>query len=73
MKPQEIEKIFNLERFESIMESIRSEKQAKTRGTAVEFAVDMISPFTTDYKEILTKLYNDRFDEWFTNKWSKKK
>ena len=53
---------------ESYAQQIHSEEQAKTRGTAVEFAVDMISPFTTDYKEILTKLYNDRFDEWFTNK-----
>jgi len=56
------------EELDNLFEQIRSEEQAKTRGTAVEFAVDMISPFTTDYKEILTKLYNDRFDEWFTNK-----
>jgi len=53
---------------EDFAEQIRSEEQAKTRKVAIEFAVDMISPFTTDYKEILTKLYNDRFDEWFTNK-----
>ena len=66
--PENVEYTHVILMMESYAESIRSEEQAKTRGTAVEFAVDMISPFTTDYKEILTKLYNDRFYEWFTNK-----
>jgi len=48
------------------VQQIRSEEQAKTRGTAIEFAETVvIDPFGDSVPK---SIIGEFFDEWFTNK-----